>query len=215
MLHVPEASEFPGTGPDGNGISPEMKSQAQFLRNLKSGECWACHQLGNKATREFPEGLGTFDSPVAAWHRRLQSGQAGGNMMSGLETLGSKRALAMFADWTSRIEAGELPPAPPRPQGMERNVVITQWDWADPESVPARRGLDGQTQPDAERERSHLRSARAQRRLPSGSGPGAPYHRPGEADGARSRDTADLGQDAGAVPLLERGRSLDEQEQRA
>ena len=134
LLHVPEASEFPGTGPEGNGISPEMKSQAQFLRNLKSGNCWACHQLGNEATREFPEGLGTFESSVAAWDHRLKSGQAGGNMVSGLELLGSKRALAMFADWTNRIERGEIPPSPPRPQGVERNVVITQWDWADPKA---------------------------------------------------------------------------------
>ena len=35
----------------------------------------------------------------------------------------------MFADWTDRIAAGEVPPAPPRPQGVERNVVITMWDW--------------------------------------------------------------------------------------
>ena len=40
----------------------------------------------------------------------------------------------MFADWTDRIAAGEVPPAPPRPQGVERNVVITQWDWADPKA---------------------------------------------------------------------------------
>jgi hypothetical protein len=40
----------------------------------------------------------------------------------------------MFADWTERITAGELPPAPPRPQGTERNIVITQWDWADPKA---------------------------------------------------------------------------------
>ena len=40
----------------------------------------------------------------------------------------------MFADWTDRIAAGEVPPAPPRPQGLERNVVITQWDWADPKA---------------------------------------------------------------------------------
>jgi hypothetical protein len=134
LLHVPEANEFPGTGPDGNGISPDMKSQAQFLRNLKSGNCTACHQLGNKATRELPEGLGTFETTAAAWERRIRSGQAGGNMMTGLEALGTKRALAMFADWTDRIEAGELPPAPPRPQGIERNVVITEWDWADPKA---------------------------------------------------------------------------------
>jgi len=40
----------------------------------------------------------------------------------------------MFADWTDRIAAGELPPEPPRPQGIERNVVITLWDWADPKA---------------------------------------------------------------------------------
>jgi hypothetical protein len=38
----------------------------------------------------------------------------------------------MFADWTQRIANGEVPAAPPRPTGIERNVVITQWDWADP-----------------------------------------------------------------------------------
>ena len=32
-------------------------------------------------------------------------------------------------------QKGELPAeAPPRPQGVERNVVITQWDWADPKA---------------------------------------------------------------------------------
>ncbi len=37
----------------------------------------------------------------------------------------------MFADWTDRIAAGELPFAKPqRPQGIERNVVVTLWDWA-------------------------------------------------------------------------------------
>src|SRR6266487_507482 len=94
----------------------------------------ACHQLGNKATREIPKALGTFESSADAWARRIQSGQAGGNMLGGLNQLGRERALAMFADWTDRIAAGELPPAPPRPQGIERNVVITEWDWADSKS---------------------------------------------------------------------------------
>ena len=36
----------------------------------------------------------------------------------------------MFADWTDRIAKGETPKVkPPRPQGIERNVVVTQWDW--------------------------------------------------------------------------------------
>ncbi|HMC58958.1 MAG TPA: carboxypeptidase-like regulatory domain-containing protein [Candidatus Solibacter sp.] len=134
LLKVPDKSEFPGTGPQGNGISPNMKSQAQWLELIKTDSCWSCHQLGNKATREIPKALGNFDSPAKAWERRIQSGQAGGNMLGGIGQLGKDRALAMFADWTSRIAAGELPPAPPRPQGVERNVVITEWDWANPKA---------------------------------------------------------------------------------
>ena len=47
------------------------------MRQLKTGGCTACHQLGTKGTREIPEGLGRFPSSVAAWDRRVQSGQAG------------------------------------------------------------------------------------------------------------------------------------------
>jgi hypothetical protein len=134
LLRVPGASEFPGTGPEGNGISPNVTSQAQWLRSIKSGNCTACHQLGTRATREVPAELGHFESSVAAWDRRVQSGQAGGAMSNSLNQLGRERVLAMFADWTDRIAAGEVPPSPPRPQGVERNVVITQWDWADPKA---------------------------------------------------------------------------------
>ena len=134
LLRVPDKSEFPGTGPAGNGISPTIGSQAQWLRNIKSGSCWACHALGTKGTRELPPNLGSFPSSVAAWERRLQSGQAGTQMINGLGQLGRDRALALFADWTDRIAAGEVPPPPPRPQGLERNVVITMWDWADPKA---------------------------------------------------------------------------------
>ena len=38
-----------------------------------------------------------------------------------------------FGDWTDRVAKGELPASkPPRPQGLERNVVITTWEWGDP-----------------------------------------------------------------------------------
>ena len=55
-------------------------------------------------------------------------------MSAALDQLGRQRMLAMFADWTDRIAKGEVPAAPRRPQGIERNVVITQWDWADPKA---------------------------------------------------------------------------------
>ena len=50
-------------------------------------------------------------------------------MSSGMSRYGRQRGLKMFADWTDRIAAGELPPVPPRPQGVERNLVLTMWDW--------------------------------------------------------------------------------------
>ena len=55
-------------------------------------------------------------------------------MVGGLNQLGKERALLLFADWTDRINRGEVPPAPLRPQGVERNAVITMWDWADSKS---------------------------------------------------------------------------------
>jgi hypothetical protein len=134
LLRAPEKSEFPGTGPKGNGIPESVKSQGQWLHLLKTDACWTCHQLGDKATREIPKSLGDFDSSTAAWSRRILSGQAGSNMINGLAQLGPEKALPTFADWTDRIAAGELPPAPPRPQGVERNLVITEWDWADPKA---------------------------------------------------------------------------------
>lgn len=134
LLNVPDKSSFPGTGPGGNGLSPNIKNQAQLLRNIKSGNCMACHALGTKGTREFQESMGEFESSVEAWERRLQSGQAGGSMISSVHQMGREAILKMLADWTDRIADGEIPETPPRPKGIERNVVITQWDWADPKA---------------------------------------------------------------------------------
>jgi hypothetical protein len=133
LLQLPAKSDFPGTGSKGNGISENMKSQGEWIELVKTDSCESCHQLGDKATREFPESLGHFDSSVAAWGRRVSSAQVGPQMNAGLVRMGKERALAMFANWTDRIAAGEYPhQAPPRPQGMERNVVITEWDWGSP-----------------------------------------------------------------------------------
>ena len=134
LLQLPPASDFPGTGANGNGISQSMRTQGEWIRNVVSTDgCTTCHQLGNRATREIPEGIGTFANSVLAWDRRIQSGQAGGGMSNTFTRVGRDRALKMYADWTDRIAKGELPSATPqRPQGKERNVVITMWDWADP-----------------------------------------------------------------------------------
>jgi len=135
LIKVPDKSEFPGTGPTGNGISTNLKSQAEWLRLMKTDSCESCHQMGSKGTREIPELFRKqFPTSSAAWERRVQSGQAGPGMFNSLTNGFGRRAVTMFADWTDRIAAGEVPPAPPRPQGVERNVVVTQWDWADPKA---------------------------------------------------------------------------------
>jgi hypothetical protein len=130
MIQVPAKSEFPGTGPQGNGIAPTMTSQAQWLQQMKTG-CEVCHQLGDKSTRELSPNLGTFNSPAEAWDYRVQVGQDGMSMNGAFNNFGRQRAIAMYSDWTSRIAAGEVPPAPPRPQGVERNLVLSSWEWGD------------------------------------------------------------------------------------
>ena len=136
MMKVPEKNEFPGTGPSGNGISPNIKNQGQWIHLVKTDSCESCHQLGNEYTRTIPSMFSNFDSPAQAWMRRVQSGQAGNAMIGGLNQLGPQRATAEFGDWTTRMMHGELPAqAPPRPQGVERNVVITQLDWAIPKLI--------------------------------------------------------------------------------
>ena len=131
LLEVPAESEFPGTGANGNGISQRMRHQAEWVDRLKDG-CQLCHQMGNMATREMPMlNLDDFDSTLDAWEHRVQVGRSGPSMSSGLNRMGRERALGLFADWTDRIAAGEVPPAPPRPQGQERNLVLTQWGWGD------------------------------------------------------------------------------------
>ena len=134
LMRIPPKADFPGTGPEGNGLAPSLTNQAQLIRTVKSGGCTACHQLGTIGTRQFPPSLGKVASSAAAWDRRVQSGQAGAGMSATLDQLGRQRMLAMFADWTDRIAKGEVPAAPRRPQGLERNIVITQWDWADPKA---------------------------------------------------------------------------------
>ncbi|MCH7531147.1 MAG: carboxypeptidase regulatory-like domain-containing protein [Gemmatimonadetes bacterium] len=130
LMEVPSESDFPGTGPSGNGISTNVRSQAAWIDNLKQG-CQLCHQLGNQITRETTHIEGRFASTEEAWSHRLNFGQRGPRMGMQLAAMGQERAVLEFADWTDRIMAGEVPPQPPRPHGEERNVVLTLWDWGD------------------------------------------------------------------------------------
>ena len=131
LLEPPAASAFPGTGPQGNGLGAGLETQAHWINSLKSN-CNFCHQLGNEITRSVDHVLKMkpeLRTAHAAWEWRLGTGVRGNNMYSVLTTMGKDPALAMFTSWSDRIAKGEVPPAPPRPTGVERNVVLTLWDW--------------------------------------------------------------------------------------
>jgi len=137
LMQVPPVSDFPGTGESGNGISPSMRTQGEWIRSVVNTDgCTGCHQMGGPATRTIPISIKqAAPNSKGAWDQRVQAGQAGGGMSARFTQVGRQRVLGMFADWTDRIAAGELPTAAPeRPQGRERNVVITMWDWADPKA---------------------------------------------------------------------------------
>ena len=50
MLQIPAKTEFPGTGPTGNGIQPVMKTQHYWIDTVKNS-CQSCHALGSQGMR--------------------------------------------------------------------------------------------------------------------------------------------------------------------
>jgi hypothetical protein len=127
MLRIPAADEFSGKGQIPAGIT-----QQRWLFQMKNSGCIGCHQLGQQATRTIPAAFAALSSREA-WIRRVQAGQSGQQMMGQLSQFGPA-AIQNLADWTERIKNGELPFAtPPRPQGVERNIVVTLRDWYYPD----------------------------------------------------------------------------------
>jgi len=123
MLKIPDKSEFP---------LGKVQHQSEWLNIVKSNACIACHALGTPGTRTIPKDFAHMKSSDA-WARRVQSGQALTQMARDVSRFGTPRAFDQFGDWTDRIAAGELPFATPeRPRGIERNLVLTLWDWSTP-----------------------------------------------------------------------------------
>ena len=136
MLEPPAASEFPGTGAKANGLGTTMLSQNHWINSLKS-DCNFCHQLGNQLTRSVDhvfKAKPELKTHAEAWEWRLGTGVRGDSMYGVITRQGPERSLKVYADWTERVAKGEVPPAPPRPSGVERNLVLTLWDVGDDHS---------------------------------------------------------------------------------
>jgi len=120
MLHIPTKDEF-----SEDGKIPATITQTAWLNQMKNNGCVGCHQLGQKSTRTIPASFGEFPSSAQAWMRRTMSGQSGEQMTGQLLSLGPL-GYQYLGEWTDRIAKGELPQTKPtRPQGVERNIVVT------------------------------------------------------------------------------------------
>jgi len=129
MMKIPPAGDF-----GGSTDIPKNITQDNWLRQMNNVDCIGCHQLGQEATRTIPASLGKFDSGAEAWQRRILSGQAGEMMTNRIAGQFGGVPYKYFGDWTDRVAKGELPKTkPPRPEGEERNVVVTSWEWSKPD----------------------------------------------------------------------------------
>ena len=98
---------------------PGGRTQAAWMSDFKLA-CMLCHQIGSKPVRRLVT-RENYDHGT----------KKARNMYSATNGLGRDALLDALADWSGRIAKGQTPPSPPRPEGKERNLVITQWSWGD------------------------------------------------------------------------------------
>jgi hypothetical protein len=125
MMHMPPEKDFGGSTDIPKNITREL-----WRQRMGNVDCIGCHQLGQESTRTIPAQFGEFKSGEEAWARRITSGQTGEWMTNRVAGQLGGVPFKYFGDWTDRIANGELPKhKPQRPQGIERNFVVTSWEW--------------------------------------------------------------------------------------
>ena len=129
MMKMPPEKDF-----GGSTDIPKNITRENWIRQMNNVDCVGCHQLGQEATRTIPAQFGKFESGAEAWQRRITSGQAGEMMTNRIAGQFGGAPYKYLGDWTDRVAKGELPKdKPPRPAGVERNLVVTTWDWSTPD----------------------------------------------------------------------------------
>jgi hypothetical protein len=125
MMRLPPAQDFGGASD-----IPKEITRETWRQRMGNVDCVGCHQLGQESTRTIPAQFGEFKTGAEAWMRRVGAGHTGEFMMNRLAGQLGGVPFKYFGDWTDRVAKGELPQSKPqRPQGVERNLVITSWEW--------------------------------------------------------------------------------------
>ena len=128
MMKIPPAKDF-----GGSSDIPKNITRDRWLKQMNNVDCIGCHQIGQESTRTIPAQFGKFANGEEAWVRRLQSGQSGSAMTNRMAGEFGAVPYKYFGDWTDRIAKGELPATKPeRPKGVERNIVVSSWEWSEP-----------------------------------------------------------------------------------
>ena len=129
MMKLPPQKDFGGSTDIPKNITFDT-----WRKQMNNVDCIGCHQIGQEATRTVPAQFGKFKSGEDAWIRRISSGQAGEMMTNRLAGQFGGVPYKYLGDWTDRVANGELPKnKPARPAGLERNLVVTTWDWSAPD----------------------------------------------------------------------------------
>ena len=97
-------------------LLPSARQQAHAQRRPRAE--------GEAGAQDTRRGVG-----MAARHRRPRKLD-----YAVINNQGKERSLKAYADWTERVAKGDVPPAPSRPSGVERNLVVTLWDVGDDHS---------------------------------------------------------------------------------
>jgi len=125
MMNIPPEKDFGGSTDIPKNITRET-----WRQRMGNVDCIGCHQLGQESTRTIPAQFGEFKTGAEAWMRRIQSGQTGEFMTNRIAGQLGSVPFKYFGEWTDRVAKGELPKdKPQRPQGVERNIVVTSWEW--------------------------------------------------------------------------------------
>ena len=125
MMKMPPEKDFGGSTDIPKNITRET-----WRQRMGNVDCIGCHQLGQEATRTIPVQFGEFKTGADARTRRVASGQTGEFMVNRIAGQLGSVPFKYFGDWTDRVAKGELPTnKPQRPQGVERNIVVTSWEW--------------------------------------------------------------------------------------
>jgi mono/diheme cytochrome c family protein len=110
--------EAPSTEALKNAEHPYASAE-DWLSQFKLN-CTICHQPGSAPARAV------FPSREATDYGLKKAGEM--NLLA--EQLNRDILLDVLENWGEKIAAGETPEAaPPRPEGIERNFVITQWEY--------------------------------------------------------------------------------------